>query len=380
MTKHVSPPATIPARRTAHLDSQGNLLPLVERQRRLMRMKLPHAKLDRLSLDLRRFEQMSAGALEGICFAVPARSGMGKTQIVKKLRKQILEREALAFGAQACRDSIDTQNGDWRPVLRIEMPSEVSVISLAEALLHELKDPEPETGTKATKQARVRALLEEQKVRIILFDETQHLVDTRTEKFAYKAADWLKSQILNERDSDDEDEEPAGFFTHAIFFGTPAMKNLFKNNGQLQRRCRGIHDFKPYNWLDIDERKEFVELLANIDFHLPFPKSSCLSDPKVAYRVHAATDAVIGRIMGLIQTAGTIALDLGESCIPEALLSEAFEKLQWGVGSPDFQPRSNPWLDPNHGPGFVDSGVEDTSRKTRVRGKSQSVEPTFQRV
>lgn len=312
----------------------------------------------------------------------PARSGMGKTQIVKKLRKQILEREAVASGLQAGRNSIDATYGDWRPVLRIEMPSEVTVISLAEALLHGLGDPEPETGTKATKQARVRALLEEQRVRLILFDETQHLVDERTDRFAYKAADWLKSQILNERDSDDDDDENdiGELFSHAIFFGTPKMQKLFQNNGQLQRRCKGVHDYKPYNWIDTSERKEFISFLANVDLRLPFPESSNLADPSVAYRIHAATDAVIGRVMGLIQTAGTVALDLGEACIPEHLLSDAFDSLQWSVGSPDFQPRLNPWRNAGHGPGFVDAPAEDHSRRTRVRGKPRPVEPTFQRV
>lgn len=379
MTRHVPPPDEAEPVRTAHLGPDGALLPDEERRRRLMRAKLKHpAYVDALAAALR-FETMTRPALEGLCFALLGRTGVGKSQIAKLVRRTLLEREAASSGLRLRRTCIVRAGGDWRPVLYVEVPSEVTIMSFAEEILRALSDEDPTFGTKAQKTARVRRKLQEQGVRLILCDEAQHFVEWRTDKAGFKAADWFKT-ILNEHDGEeDEDGEREGFFVHAAFFGRPAAISLFKENGQFFRRARGVHEFEAYDWIDPARRAVFLQVMRNVDLLLPFPNTSRLHDEDVALNMHRATDGVMSRVMTMLQMAGFAALGEGDGHIDGSLLEDAFDRLGWAVGDDDFAPRANPWTAGAKSPGDAKGKRQAASRKTRVRGRRRSTDPDFRK-
>lgn len=366
--------------RSAHLDDQGNLLSQDERDRRLMRLKIRHPLAEDVLAKIARFRRMAKHALEGISLAVPGRSGAGKSQIIKRLRRDILKEAADAAGLVASETGIATPEGDWRPVLVVPTPPSVRIITLATAILTALGDEDPEFGVEGAKTARVRRKLQEQKVRLILFDEFQHLVEHRTDTFAFKAGDWLKS-ILNEQDGSAAPvEERTGYFVHAIFFGRPSIAALFQQNGQFCRRNRGIAHLSAFDWVDVEKREVFLQTLQNLDLAMPFPEWSGFANPGYALDLHRATDGVIGRIMSLIQGAGMAAMDAGHSRITETVVSETFEFLEAGKGSDDFAARDNPWTQKLKMAGDPEGLVADASRRTRMRGKPPRNEPDFRKA
>ena len=364
-----------PATRRAHLAVDGSPLPRAERERRLSRMKVWHPRAVDLIGRFAFFERFVADALEGKHIAVPGRPGIGKSQLVKKLRTSVLDREARTLGYPIQGTAILAPWGDWRPILRVKTPPKVQIMSFAEAFLVALGDEDPTYGKEGEKTLRIKQKLGEQRTRILLIDEFQSLTDFRTDKFAYLAADWLKD-LLNE-----EDASYVGYpgFVHAAFFGTQTMTPLFVGNGQLARRGVGLHPFKPYDWVVPAERALFGQTLDKLDAMMPFEERS-LADERTRFRIHRATDAVISRIATLLQVAGFKAIDMGDKSISPKLMEESFDDLGWELGSSDFHPRANPWREQTTEPGFVNAPVVDTSRKTRVRGKPSGVQPDFRKA
>lgn len=366
--------------RTAHLDPQGNLLPDDERDRRLMRLKIKHHHADYVLAKIATFRRMTKHALEGLSLAVPGRSGSGKSRLIARLRSDILKEAADAAGLVASATGIATPDGDWRPVLFVPTPPHVRITSLASAILTALGDEDPEFGVEGVRTARVRRKLQEQKVKLILFDEFQHLVENRTDSFAFKAGDWLKG-ILNEADGTVPVpiEERTGYFVHAVFFGRPSITALFQQNGQFCRRNRGIAPLKAFDWIDEEERERFRMTLRGIDQALPFPEWSGLADEAFALDIHRATDGVIGRIMSLVQGAGMEALVAGSPRISPQLASDTFDFLEAGKGTDDFEPRENPWRMKQKMAGDPIGPAPDLSRKTRMKGKPRKNDPDFRK-
>lgn len=367
--------------RTAHLDPQGNLLSDDERDRRLMRLKIKHPHAEYVLGKVATFRRMAKHALEGISLAVPGRSGSGKSQLILRLRREILKESADAAGLVASETGIATPDGDWRPVLFVPTPANVRIMTLASAILTALGDENPEYGVEGEKTARVRRKLQEQKVRIILFDEFQHLVEGRTDNFGFKAGDWLKS-ILNEADGSVPVpiEQRTGYFVHAVFFGRPSITTLFAQNGQFCRRNRGVAHLKAFDWIDEAERAKFQMTLRGIDQALPFPEWSGLADDAFALDIHRATDGVIGRIMPLLQGAGMEALVAGSPRISQQLASDTFDFLEVAKGTDDFEPRENPWRMKQKMPGDPVGPPPDLSRKTRMKGKPRKNDPDFRKA
>lgn len=367
--------------RTAHLDAKGNLLPQDERDRRLMRLKIKHPHAEDVVAKIAVFRRMAKHALEGISLAVPGRSGAGKSQVIKRLRRDLLKEAADATGLVASETGIETPDGDWRPVLVVPTPSNVRIMTLASAILAALGDEDPEFGVEGAKTARVRRKLQEQKVQIILFDEFQHLVEHRTDTFAFKAGDWLKT-ILNEQDGSMPVPmgERSGYFVHAVFFGRPSITALFQQNGQFCRRNRGIAHLRAFDWIDPEERATYVRTLHGLDLALPFPEWSGFSNPSFALDIHRATDGVIGRIMSLIQGAGMEAMVAGNPRITEQNVSDTFEYHESGKGTDEFAARDNPWTQKHKAPGNPAGAIVDASRKTRMRGKPRANDPDFRKA
>lgn len=367
--------------RTAHLDPQGNLLSDDERDRRLMRLKIKHPHAEYVLGKVATFRRMAKHALEGISLAVPGRSGSGKSQLILRLRREILKEAADAAGLVASETGIATPDGDWRPVLFVPTPANVRIMTLASAILTALGDEDPEFGVEGVRTARVRRKLQEQRVKLILFDEFQHLVENRTDTFAFKAGDWLKS-ILNEADGSGAVpiEQRTGYFVHAVFFGRPSITTLFAQNGQFCRRNRGVAHLKAFDWIDEEDRAKYLMTLRGIDQALPFSEWSGISEPEFALDLHFATDGLIGRLMPLLQGAGIEALGRGASRITPDLADETFEFLEAGKGTDDFAPRESPWKLKRKMPGDPIGPAPDLSRKTRMKGKPRKNDPDFRKV
>lgn len=224
--------------RIHHLGPDGHTLGDNERMKLISGIRVQHPKLIEAWKVIKRFELALPSQSDGICLSILGDSRMGKTELSHKLRKRILKDAALSYPeGKLCSDRIETKEGDIRPVIWLKMPTTNSKSHLPEALLLALGDPYPSKGTTGAKENRLRMLIASQKVKYIIFDEGNHIVETKTEAFSYHMAEFIKNELLNgsiDRYSDDINSKL--LFCHVIFFGIRAVEAIFELNSQMDNR------------------------------------------------------------------------------------------------------------------------------------------------
>jgi hypothetical protein len=165
----------------------------------------------------------------------------------------------------------------------------------------------------------VSLAIQTQKVKMIIFDDVQHIIDAGMDAFG--AADVFKL-FLKSRVS-------------VVCIGLPYAKSLGKVNEQLDRLVQQEFMVKPLrcslgDFPELDakgkirddetmEKTAFRALMEAIDLQagpnsvLPFDEPSHLSRPDMALRIHQATGGFVGEIMKLIQQACLLAIVDGSS-------------------------------------------------------------------
>lgn len=149
-------------------------------------------------------------------------------------------------------------------------------------------------GRYSAEQATARAsfLLKTAKVRVLLFDEIQHVVERNTARSWYEVADWLKtlSDELN---------------LSLLLIGLPAAREILSVNQQLRDRATSPHIIYPYNWNNPADIAEFCrcllsvsQVLAQQGYTLP-----SMTDIDLVRRCYAATHGRYGMVVKLFEEA-----------------------------------------------------------------------------
>jgi hypothetical protein len=232
--------------------------------------------------------------------------GAGKTRLITKYEKRFPRYEL----------SKQTSAGPVKvtivPVLTASIPAKATDKTLLTELLHRLGDPDPKAGNTTSQTHRLCDLCEECMVEIILLDECQHFIDTDSEKVLMKVANCLKDILLKAK-------KPI------CLFGMPNSARILDENGQLNRRFTRRMTLNPLEWNSNEEEEcELKEFLKWADEALPFEQSSHLSEHSMAYRFFVATGGVVEKIMKLVRTAASFAIDQGKSHIEMVDISDAY--------------------------------------------------------
>lgn len=176
------------------------------------------------------------------------------------------------------------------PVLRIELPGQPTAKALGETILLALRDPLPHAGSAEFRLNRVRKLLKECGVQLLLFDEVQHLTDNLNSRDRNIAADTLKN-LMNDTG------------IPCVFIGTPSCRGYFVENQQLGRRCSPKLGIEPFRFKEVGEQKEFLRLLKSLHDKLPLVGPSALIDRAVAPSLYFASFGLLGILVQLIESA-----------------------------------------------------------------------------
>jgi Cdc6-like AAA superfamily ATPase len=118
------------------------------------------------------------------------------------------------------------------PVLYAEIPSRCTIKMLVSHLLSEMRSPFWNRGDELERTRQFVKLLKTTKVRLILLDEVNHLVDRGKEKSHYTVGDWVKQ--LGTRSG-----------LPIVLTGIPRSKQLFETNEQLADRFGEIVYIEP---------------------------------------------------------------------------------------------------------------------------------------
>jgi len=226
-------------------------------------------------------------------------TGAGKTTIIEKYLEKF--------------PAFDTDERKVIPVFKSELPSKITPRALAQTMLSEMGDPDPDSGNEVALTRRLVKLIKETGVELIIIDEFQHLLKPDCKKYMDFVSNWIKSLLNNAK-------------VPILLAGTPDSESILATNAQLETRISLVEELKYYSWAEEPDRIEYRQFLKMVDKALPFEKPANLQDPDRAIRFFAASVGMPRHTMRLILESGRIALKGGLPGLTDELFEDAFNK------------------------------------------------------
>lgn len=320
-------------------------------------LERPHAALihyprfKRLHEEIRLCQRMSRIAGEPQCLSLEGCTGTGKSTLV------------MAYASSF--PVVETQEGRRIPVLYMEVPSPVGIRDFASAALKRIGDPAFDKGTRAALSLRLIGLIRDCRTELVILDDFHHLIDKRTNHILHEVSEWLKYLIK---------ETGVPFMVVGI---EGRVEIILRANSQLSRLFAARETLEPFAWdtTKPETLQEFSCFVSYAEKAMEKPLSSELPRMDLLYRIHYATDGVVGNVMNLVRVANELAEMRGHKTIELAMLSLAYEKrLQKHLSN-----RINPFVGPAMGqpslplpPPSVEE-VEPAVKQSRKRQRASSI-------
>lgn len=197
--------------------------------------ELPHAQFCANHMHLRaRIEDALDGAASRI-ERVVGPSRVGKTMLINALSREFPE--------------IKQDGRRHVPVLVVPVPTPVSPLLLPASVLTALGLPVQRNITSGAMGNRMLDQLKLAGTRVVIFDETSHLVEPGARVPPRAAGDWFKSlaDTLN---------------LTLFLFGVPRLERLFEHNEQLRMRASAPRRLTPYDSRVVEDMKAFHSCVA----------------------------------------------------------------------------------------------------------------------
>jgi len=221
-----------------------------------------------------------------------------------------------------------------------------TVGNFASGILRDLRDPRSSRGTIGNRLFRIEKFIQDCGTKMLILDETQHIVDHDSDKVLRTVSDGLKGIIKRHH-------------LACVLSGLQDdAERVVESNPQLARLFPDRTVLAPFLWNEDnpDTIKEWRDLLRQLEKILPLQENSRLSKLETAWRIHFATDGLMGFLMTLIRESTYRALKTRQELIDNQLLAEVFyEKLagnRRGIPNP-----------------FVDAAPEYISPKRREKAR-----------
>ncbi|MFB9327827.1 TniB family NTP-binding protein [Paenibacillus aurantiacus] len=206
------------------------------------------------------------------------------------------------------------------PVLHVRVPPRATPRMLASKVLEIMGDPFHHKGTESELTSRIHHYVRELKIRMIILDEFQHLIDAETDYVLATASNWVKTFT--------EEIKIA-----VVLCGMPESVKVFISNPQLDRRFCNKVELAPFAYGTPEEILTFRIFLKKIDELLPFLDSAQLADPRLADKIYYISNGVPFYVMKLLEKATYFAAKEGADKITESHLAIALTKIKQ-VGRP----------------------------------------------
>lgn len=254
----------------------------LERRQLVEQIYITFPRLNRVCSLIEHCHQYSKIAAEPECLLITGQQGAGKTTLLRGYARR--------YPRRAMREGISV------PVLDAAIPVPATVKHLVTELLSALSDPVPDKGTVVTQTQRLKRLIGECRVELIILDEFQHFIDRDSNVILVTVSNWLKD-LLNQTG------------VPMVLIGMPYAEVIFHANAQLERRFAMRASLDPFGWQTVERQTEWRIFLHYLDEKLPLLRRSGLADPGMALRLFCATEGVIGFVMKLIRRATALAID-----------------------------------------------------------------------
>lgn len=253
------------------------------------------------------FYDLSSGTRDSSLMVLSGKTGVGKTTILNQFCRKFQGRSR---GGQVNYD-----------VLYLQVPASCTPKALATELLVSFGDPAADKGTMPNMTRRVINYLNKLKVSLVVLDEFQHLIETKSEKVLYATADWLKS-VTN---------EVACSF---LLSGLPSLEDVIAANPQLRRRVISRVEVKEFALDTPDDLRRVQTILGLFSEKLPFQNAAVIASEVFVRSIHSVSGGVIGLMVNIIKLASLNALREGAGHLAQQHFLEASKELGDGKKLP----------------------------------------------
>lgn len=256
----------------------------------------------------------TTGHASGLMITAP--SGVGKSRLIshfKSLHPPVEEKDRIRI-----------------PVLVVETPPIPTVKGLVGEIQIALAG-NTIGGTTEFQTHRVRTLLRELKVEILIIDEFQHFVDRKLLNEFGKAADWLKS-LINAAN------------IPVVIFGLPRSVQVLEINEQLRRRFSSRYQMRAFDFENDEQRKEFKGVLKGIQKVLPLKCETNLHEHNLALKFYFASDGIFDYLIKIIDGALEVAETADLNTLTMSMLAEAFVNKVWDECPEHLNPFSEKFI------------------------------------
>jgi len=200
------------------------------------------------------------------------------------------------------------------PVLYVKVTPSCTPRKLAGLLLRGLGSPFWNKGKEDELTVQVECLLKACKVRLVILDEANHLVDRGGEKTQHTTADWIKTL---------SDEVHIPF----VLAGIPRIERLNHTNDQLRGRFREVVRVHRFSVANKSAELEFRSVLAAFKRVLDDLPTVDFSESILARQFAFATDGRLREIRKLLVRAVELAFEQQRPEITSAVLAHAFRQV-----------------------------------------------------
>lgn len=275
-------------------------------------MLIRYPRFEELHQSIQECVVMSRQAGEPHCLSLEGVTGAGKSTLIRTYL-QVFPR-------------YETETGTQIPVFYIATPSPVTVKGMAATMLAAMGDPAAHRGALWSINARLIHFLKTCGVEMVILDDFQHLVDAKTNRILQEVSDWLKTVIKE---------------TNIPFLVTGLegeIEPILQSNSQLSRLFAARERLEPFTWNndDVASQQNFARFVQYAEQGLGVTFSEELSRMEWLYRLHVATNGVVGNVMNLLRQSAYVMQQTGDTTLTLATLSHSFQKrLHKHVGKPD---------------------------------------------
>jgi len=261
-----------------------------------------HARFNELHEDIRLCQEMSCIAGEPQCMVLEGLTGAGKSTLVKSY--------AEAFARY------ETVSGMKVPIFYMETPAPVTVKGMAARMLEALGDPAAHKGPLWSMNSRLIQYIKHCEVQLVILDDFHHLIDKETNRVLETVSDWLKVLIK---------ETDVPFLVVGI---EGREEQILQANPQLSRLFAVRERLEPFQWHPADEATitAFASFIKYVEMGVGMALSDELPRAELLYRLHYATDGIVGNVMNLMRFAALLAQKQGSESLTLSILSHAFVK------------------------------------------------------
>lgn len=209
------------------------------------------------------------------------------------------------------------------PVLYVALGPSPTPKILACTLLRALGDPKWHTGKEIELTDRLIFLMKQCRVRVVVLDEGNHLVDRGGEKTLHTAADWLKRLV---------DASRLSF----VLAGIPRTRRLLETNDQFRGRFREVIAIDRFSVANVSAEHEFRSALKVFKGYFRDLPTIDISGADMTRLFAFATDGRLRDIRRLLVRAVELACEMPDAKLTIAVLAESFRTVIY-PGSPDMR-------------------------------------------